>query len=103
MTAGGDFGSSAEVEITVGYTNRNGVRVRGTIRREGVERDAIWYVNDEILPVSPRPGGQPFFVQAVETDSWLAGGNDNLGYATFGYTAGGKSFELASIDIRLNW
>ena len=103
MTAGGDFGSSAEVETTVGYTNRNGVRVRGTIRREGVERDAIWYVNDEILPVSPRPGGQPFFVQAVETDSWLAGGNDNLGYATFGYTAGGKSFELASIDIRLNW
>lgn len=103
MTGGGDFGSSSEVEVTVGYTNRNGVPVRGTIRREGVEQGQIVYIDDEVLPVSPHPGGQPFYVRAVETDSWLAGGNDDLGSATFGYTAGGRSFQLTSINLRLRW
>ena len=103
LQGGGDVGGTAEVEITVGYTNRHDSHVRGTLRFEGVRDDDddrdTWFseyangrVPREILPFSPKQDRARFYIRVVETD-WLR--DDDLGFAYFDSETGGKKLDLA--------
>lgn len=83
-----------EIEVTVYYRGRNG-RVRGSAmeRFEGVQR-RVWYDREvDMLQVSPKRGGYPFSVKAVETDFWR---DDNLGTASL-------TVDTPQGDIATSW
>lgn len=91
-----------EIDVTVGYRNRDGAHVRGTLRYEGI-RHGGWYPldADEILPVSPIAGGPRFYVKAVETD-WLF--DDHLGTAWFtADSRQGRRYLSSQFIVDLRW
>ena len=102
MTAATDNIGTEEVEITVGYTNSSGTWVRGTKRYEGVQPFVSFTAGlpDEMLPVSPAAGGATFEVSAIETDFLF---DDDLGWATFDYDSGPRSYWLSGIVVDLDW
>ena len=83
-----------EIEVTVYYEGRNG-RVRGSARerREGVRARHRYLAGVEMLHVSPKRGGYPFFVSAVETDFWR---DDDLGTAS-------QTVDTQQGDIATSW
>ncbi|MYA42184.1 MAG: hypothetical protein F4Z31_10585 [Gemmatimonadetes bacterium] len=89
-----------EVEITVGYTNTDGTWISGTARYEGVIPFQAYTPEDEMLPVSPAPGGATFGVSAVETDVLF---DDDLGSASFNYNTGPGTYVLTHIVVDLSW
>ncbi len=89
-----------EVEITVGYTNADGTWISGTARYEGVIPFQAYTPEDEMLPVSPAPGGATFGVSAVETDVLF---DDDLGSASFNYNTGPGTYVLTHIVVDLSW
>ncbi|MCY3611539.1 MAG: hypothetical protein OXH51_08390 [Gemmatimonadetes bacterium] len=89
-----------EVEITVEYTNKDGTRIKGKNRYEGVVPFKGTKAGDEMLPVSPARGGATFKVSAVETDLLF---DDDLGWDTFNYKSGPGSYTLDRIVVDLSW
>lgn len=73
-----EWPGSEEIEITVWYRNSRGASPRGTFRRTGVRANGRRNLRrpEEMLPVSPKRGGYPFYVTVMETD-W--GRDDFLG------------------------
>lgn len=96
-----------EVRITVGYTNSDGTLVTGSADYGSV-RDGKWITVDpaqEMLPVSPKPGGANFEVWAVELDPiW----NDDLGSAVVTFANGPRTYVLSvgtrvRSEVALTW
>ncbi len=97
---------SEEVEIVVWYTNHDGNRVQGKMRRTGI-RERRWYsprnwrgAMFQLLPVSPKPQGAVFHVEAHETD-W--GRDDFLGSAAFGHDSSPILYLSWWMIVGLSW
>ena len=89
-----EFPFPEEIEVTVYYRGRNG-RVRGSAmeRFEGVFAGPEYEREKDMLQVSPKRGGYPFSVKAVETD-WLR--DDHLGTASL-------TVDTQQGDIATSW
>lgn len=90
-----EWPGSEEIEITVWYRNHHGIKPRATARYTGIRADGKEILNRprRMLSVSPKRGGYPFYVEAVETD-W--GRDDNLGQASL-------TVDTPQGDISTSW
>ena len=90
-----EWPGSEEIEITVWYRNRHGIRPRATARYTGIRANGKKILEEprDMLAVSPKRGGYPFYVKAVETD-W--GRDDDLGQASL-------TVDTRQGDISTSW